>query len=100
MGSMCSTEKEIPCIFNGDIITCQDIISKKIKIYQLDDQNEIQYIDKTYKKDKKWIVEIINLIQIFLFCLIAYLFFLVFRHMCNIYNISTPFFYNIFINII
>jgi len=79
MGSMCSTEKEIPCIFNGDIITCQDIISKKIKIYQLDDQNEIPYIDKTYKKDKKWIVEIINLIQIFLFCLIAYLFFFSFQ---------------------
>lgn len=100
MGSMCSTEKKIPCIFNGDIITCQDIISKKITMYELDDQNEIQYIEKTYKKDNKWLVEIINFIQIFLFCFICYLFLLIFRHMCNINNISTPFFNKIFINII
>jgi len=100
MGSMCSIEKKIPCTFNGDIITCQDIISNKITIYDLDDQNEIPYIEKTYKKDNKLLVEIINFIQIFIFCLICYLFFLIFRHMCNINNIGTPFFNNILVNII
>ena len=61
MYSMC-TNNNVPCVFNGETITCKDIISNKIMNYNLDEQNEIQYLD-TYKKNNK----LIKIICVFLY---------------------------------
>ncbi len=53
------------CVFDGNIITCKDIISGKIDKYSINDQHKIQYLD-TYKKTN----DIIIIIKLLLFLLL------------------------------
>ncbi len=70
MDSMCTKGDKIPCIFDGDIITCRDLLSNKISYYTIDEQEKIPYLD-TYKKINLTII----ITKVFLIIIILFLLF-------------------------
>jgi hypothetical protein len=70
MGLSCSTN--VPCSFNDYIIICNNIETKESSIYNIDEQYNIPYMKKIYKKNNL-LLGIINFIQLFLCCILFYI---------------------------
>lgn len=70
---MCSHKIKNPCIYNDDVILCNDEILNKTISYALDDQLKIPDIIKIYKKDNLVFISLI-LIFIIIFMIIFIIF--------------------------